>query len=60
MALLPSILIEDKIENGQLIEVLPRTSFTDLTITLVYPTPSYLPEKTRAMVTLFRETFSYQ
>ena len=58
IALLPSILIEDKIKNGELIEVLPRTSFTDLTITLVYPTPSYLPEKTRAMVTLFRETFS--
>jgi DNA-binding transcriptional LysR family regulator len=57
-ALLPSILIEDKIKNGELIEVLPRTSFTDLTITLIYPTPSYLPEKTRAMVTLFRETFS--
>lgn len=58
IALLPSILVEDKIQTGQLIEVLPRQSFTDLTITLVYPTPSYLPEKTRVMVTLFRQTFS--
>ena len=58
IALLPSLLIEDCIKKGELVEVLPRTSFTDLTITLVYPTPSYLPEKTRAMVKLFRETFS--
>lgn len=58
IALLPSLLIEDSIKKGELVEVLPRTSFTDLTITLVYPTPSYLPEKTRAMVKLFRETFS--
>jgi DNA-binding transcriptional LysR family regulator len=58
IALLPSLLIEDSINRGELVEVLPRASFTDLTITLVYPTPSYLPEKTRAMVKLFRETFS--
>ncbi|MGR6859061.1 LysR family transcriptional regulator [Aliivibrio salmonicida] len=58
IALLPSLLIEDSIKKGELVEVLPRTSFTDLIITLVYPTPSYLPEKTRAMVKLFRETFS--
>lgn len=58
IALLPSILIEDNIQSGQLIEVLPRQSFTDLTITLVYPTPSYLPEKTRMMVKLFRQKFS--
>lgn len=58
IALLPSLLIEESISRGELVEVLPRTSFTDLTITLVYPTPSYLPEKTRAMVKLFRETFA--
>lgn len=59
IALLPSILIEEDIKQGLLVEVLPRKSFTDLTITLIYPTPHYLPEKTRAMVNLFRATFSY-
>ena len=57
VALLPAILVQDAIADGELVPVLPTESIPEIKLTLVYPSKVYLPEKTRVMVQLLRETF---
>jgi len=58
IALLPTILVRDNVTAGELVNVLPRERFPEIKLTLIYPSREYLPEKTRAMVELLRETFT--
>jgi len=58
VALLPTILLQDALKSGELIPILPQESFTDIKLTLIYPSREFLPEKTRALVQLLRETFT--
>ena len=57
IALLPAIMVRDAIADGELLPVLPHEAFPEIKLTLVYPSKAYLPEKTRAMVQLLRDTF---
>ncbi|BAJ01135.1 LysR family transcriptional regulator [Shewanella violacea] len=56
VALLPRLLVEKDLQDASLIEILDQKSFTQLKLTLIYPSQPYLPEKTRAMVKLLRES----
>lgn len=58
VALLPTILLQDAFQSGELVPILPRERFTDIKLTLIYPSREFLPEKTRALVQLLRETFT--
>ncbi|MCW8328701.1 LysR family transcriptional regulator [Photobacterium sp. SDRW27] len=57
VALLPVILVRDALASGELLPVLTNESFPEIKLTLIYPSKAYLPEKTRAMVKLLRDTF---
>ena len=58
IALVPRKLIKEELSQGTLNEILTQQTFSKLKITLIYPSQPYLPEKTRAMVKLLRESFS--
>ncbi|MCD9551558.1 LysR family transcriptional regulator [Photobacterium carnosum] len=60
IALLPNILMQESLLQGQLVQVLTDVNFSDIMMTVVYPSRRFLPEKTRAMVTLLREKFADQ
>ena len=60
IALLPNILMQESLLQGKLVQVLTDVNFSDIMMTVVYPTRRFLPEKTRAMVTLLREKFADQ
>ncbi len=57
IALLPRLLVNESLMKGELMEVLEEQSFTELKLTLIYPSQPYLPEKTRAMVQMLRQSF---
>lgn len=58
IALLPRLLLKDSVHSGGLLEILEEQSFTELKLTLIYPSQPYLPEKTRAMVQMMRHSFN--
>ncbi|MGF1878063.1 LysR family transcriptional regulator [Photobacterium frigidiphilum] len=58
IALLPTILVRDAVTAGELINVLSGERFPEIKLTLIYPSREFLPEKTRVMVQLLRETFT--
>ena len=60
IALLPNILMQESLLQGKLVQVLTDVNFSDIMMTVVYPSRRFLPEKTRAMVTLLREKFADQ
>ena len=57
VALLPRLLVEKYLQDASLLEILEQQSFTELKLTLIYPSQPYLPEKTRAMVQILRQSF---
>jgi DNA-binding transcriptional LysR family regulator len=58
IALLPTILVRDAVTAGELVYVLSEERFPEIKLTLIYPSREYLPEKTRVMIQLLRETFT--
>ncbi|MEC6798512.1 LysR family transcriptional regulator [Photobacterium sp. S4TG1] len=60
IALLPNILMQESLLQGQLVQVLTEVNYSDIMMTVVYPSRRFLPEKTRAMITLLRERFADQ
>ncbi|WP_394167481.1 LysR family transcriptional regulator [Photobacterium piscicola] len=60
IALLPNILMQESLFQGQLVQVLTEVNYSDIMMTVVYPSRRFLPEKTRAMITLLRERFADQ
>lgn len=57
VALLPRLLVDKYLQDASLREILDQQSFTKLKLTLIYPSQPYLPEKTRAMVKILRQSF---
>ena len=57
VALLPRLLVDKYLQDASLHEILAQQNFTELKLTLIYPSQPYLPEKTRAMVQLLRQYF---
>ncbi|MPY21147.1 LysR family transcriptional regulator [Shewanella psychropiezotolerans] len=57
VALLPRLLVDKYLQDASLHEILDQQRFTELKLTLIYPSQPYLPEKTRAMVQLLRLSF---
>ncbi|WP_408900998.1 LysR family transcriptional regulator [Photobacterium piscicola] len=60
IALLPNILMQESLQQGKLVQVLTDVNYSDIMMTVVYPSRRFLPEKTRAMVTMLRERFADQ
>ncbi|SKA49197.1 LysR family transcriptional regulator [Photobacterium toruni] len=60
IALLPNILMQESLQQGKLVQVLTDANYSDIMMTVVYPSRRFLPKKTRAMVTLLRERFADQ
>ncbi|MGF1869899.1 LysR family transcriptional regulator [Photobacterium indicum] len=58
IALLPTILVREAVTAGDLVNVLSGERFPEIKLTLIYPSREYLPEKTRAMIQLLRDTFT--
>ncbi|SMY33646.1 HTH-type transcriptional regulator DmlR [Photobacterium malacitanum] len=58
IGLLPTILMREFLQQGKLVQVLTDINYSDIMMTLVYPSRRFLPEKTRAMVTLLRQKFA--
>ncbi|TRY10607.1 LysR family transcriptional regulator [Shewanella hanedai] len=58
VALLPVSLLQGALESGELVAVLPKEKFTDIKLTLIYPSREFLPEKTRALIQLLRSRFT--
>ncbi|ABV88735.1 LysR family transcriptional regulator [Shewanella pealeana] len=57
IALLPSILLKDALKSGELTAILVNEKLPEIKLTLIYPSKQFLPEKTRALITLLRDTF---
>lgn len=60
IALLPNILMQESLQQGKLVQVLTDVNYSDIMMTLVYSSRRFLPEKTRAMVTLLHQKFAGQ
>jgi len=60
IALLPMVLIQNQLDQGALIHVLPDIYQSEIAMTLVYSSRRFLPVKTRAMIDLLRERFLEQ
>lgn len=60
IALLPNLLMQESLQQGKLVQVLTDVNYSDIMMTVVYPSRRFLPEKTRAMVMLLRERFADQ
>lgn len=58
VALLPTILIKDALKSGELSPVLVNEPLPEIKLTLIYPSKQFLPEKTRALITLLRDSFT--
>ncbi|MCP4954515.1 MAG: LysR family transcriptional regulator [Photobacterium aquimaris] len=58
IGLLPTILMREFLQQGKLVQVLTNINYSDIMMTLVYPSRRFLPEKTRAMVMLLRQKFA--
>jgi len=57
IALLPMILVQQQLKQGELIHILPDIYQSEIVMTLVYSSRQFLPEKTRTMISLLREKF---
>jgi len=58
IALLPTIFVRDAVAAGELVHVLSGARFPEIKLILIYPSREYLPEKTRVMIQLLRETIT--
>ncbi|MCK8044433.1 LysR family transcriptional regulator [Shewanella sp. 1CM18E] len=58
VALLPTILVKDALQSGELEAILINEKLPEIKLTLIYPSKQFLPEKSRALIKLLRETFS--
>ncbi|MEZ9593282.1 LysR family transcriptional regulator [Shewanella sp. 10N.261.52.F9] len=57
IAILPTILVRDALQSGELKLVLAEEKLPEVKLTLIYPYKEFLPEKTRALIQLLREAF---
>lgn len=57
IALLPTILVKDALASGELESILVNEKLPEIKLTLIYPSRQFLPEKSRALIELLRETF---
>ncbi|PSW18201.1 LysR family transcriptional regulator [Photobacterium sanctipauli] len=57
IAFIPEAHSRKAMEDGQLVEVLPPFEYPDHSLTLVYPSSVYLPEKVKVLIELFRQNF---
>ncbi|GIU31120.1 LysR family transcriptional regulator [Shewanella sp. MBTL60-007] len=57
IALLPTILVKDALASGELKSILVNEKLPEIKLTLIYPSRQFLPEKSRALIELLRETF---
>ncbi|GIU05712.1 MULTISPECIES: LysR family transcriptional regulator [unclassified Shewanella] len=57
IAILPTILVRDALQSGELKLVLAEERLPEVKLTLIYPYKEFLPEKTRALIQLLREAF---
>ncbi len=57
IALLPSILVKDALQTGELSAILVNEKLPEIKLTLIYPSKQFLPEKTRALIALLRDSF---
>ncbi|MGS0673797.1 LysR family transcriptional regulator [Shewanella sp. 30m-9] len=59
VALLPTILVQDALKSGELLAVLPKEKLPEIKLTLIYASRQFLPEKSRALIELLRDTFKF-
>ncbi|WP_299804089.1 LysR family transcriptional regulator [uncultured Shewanella sp.] len=57
IALLPTILVSDALKSFELEPILAKEKLPEIKLTLIYPSKQFLPEKTRALIELLRDTF---
>ena len=58
VALLPTILVKDALQSGELEAILINEKLPEIKLTLIYPSKQFLPEKSRVLIKLLREAFS--
>ncbi|MCG9732084.1 LysR family transcriptional regulator [Shewanella sp. Isolate13] len=57
IALLPTVLLRDALKSKELVPILVNEKLPEIKLTLIYPSRQFLPEKTRALIELLRDTF---
>ncbi|MDX2320883.1 MAG: LysR family transcriptional regulator [Moritella sp.] len=57
IALLPMTLVQQQIKQGELIHLLPDIYQSEISMTLIYSSRQFLPQKTRTMINLLRDKF---
>ncbi|MGV2989806.1 LysR family transcriptional regulator [Vibrio sp. E150_011] len=57
IAFLPELHVTEAIDKGELIEVLSGYEHKELQLTMLYPSNSYLPNKVKVLIDMFRTEF---